>query len=211
VLVTASLLARHQFVESPNTESFYGIVCNLAHNNGQTFSENDKRILPLCFDIFVQDFKNKIRSPEHSPFVPFVTGEKICERTKFEALFDTGSKFKPRELATIKTCFDLKKNAMEINRFNVASCLHLQSRNKQDCTDAEIKQAEGKVDYDLKKIKTQLLKDFMPGTPEYLGLFNAFGVEHLTDVFRTYAYFGLYPDTQGRYVSYLSGKLDKLG
>jgi hypothetical protein len=210
VLVAASLLARHQFVQSPETDSYYGMVCSLAHNNGFIFSESDKRILPLCFDIFVQDFKNKILNPEHSPFLPFVTGEKIHDGVEFEALLDKGTRFKPRELATIKTCFDLKLNGREITRRNVASCLHLQGRDKQDCTDAEIKQAEDKVDYDLKKIKTQLLKDYTPGTTEYLSLFDAFGVEHLTDVFRTYAYFGLYPDSQGRYVSYLSGKLDKL-
>jgi len=207
ILVTASLLARHQFLLSKHTDSYYGIICTLAHYNGKAFNESEKLLLALCFDIFVEDFKNKIRCHEHSPFLPFVTGEKIDQKTKLEALFDSGTKFSPRELATIRACFDLKQQQHEITRTEVTRYMYL--RDSDNIDTATLKKAMDKVDYDLKKIKEHLLRDFPHDSTEYKTCKDAFGIEHITDVFQTYAYFGLYADEAGRYASYLSRRLDK--
>jgi len=132
LLVTASLFARHQFLLSPHTDNYYGLICHLGHSDGKAFNESEKQLLALCFDIFVEDFKNKIRCPEHSPFLPFVTGEKIDHKTKLEALFDTGTKFSPRELATIKACFDLKQQQRKITRTEIAYYMYLGDTDNSD-------------------------------------------------------------------------------
>jgi len=74
---------------------------------------------------------------------------------------------------------------------------------------ATLKKAMDKLDYDLKKIKGHLLRDFPRDSHEYKTFKDAFGIEHITDVFQTYAYFGLYADEAGRYASYLSRRLAK--
>lgn len=207
-LVAASLLGRNQFADSPYTASYYAMVCNLAHNNGQFFTQEEKDLAALCFDIFIDDFKKKISPPGHSPFLPQITGEIICEKTKLKALFDTGSKYSPRQLATIKACFDLKQQKRKITCREVARYLYLQD---QDPDEAALKKASAKVDHDLGKIKDQLLRDFPPGSADYAHYKKTFRIEHLTDIFQTYAYFGLYPDTAKRYSSYLERRLGKWG
>lgn len=203
---TAGLINRHQFIESPYTQSYYVAYCTIRHENGQTFQSHEKQLFAHFFDIFLEDFKHKISSPENSYFLPYLTAELFCKKTKLEALFDTGTKFTSRELATIKTCFDLKQSSRSITRPAVARYLHLQDRD--DCTDTELKKAEGWVDYDLRKIKEHLLRDFEHDTTEnYNRLKKEFKLEHITDVFKAYAYFGLYPDRSKRFISYLSGKL----
>jgi len=208
ILVIAGLVARNQFVHSPQTDSYYGLVLNFAHSEGQAFSQDEKELLALCFDIFLDDFKTKIRSPENNLFLPQITGELICEKTKLEALFSTGKKFSPRQLATIKACFDLKQQQRKITCREVARYLHLQD---QDSDEATLKNAGAKVDHDLGKIKDQLLRDFPTDCADYARFKKALRIEHLPDVFQTYAYFGLYPDTAGRYSSYLEYRLGKWG
>lgn len=101
-------------------------MCTLARKDERTFSDDEKYFIALCLDIFVEDFKNKISVPEGCPFLPFVTGEKICHKTKLSEMFDTGTKFTPRQLAMVKACFDLKQNRCQISRINVARHLYLQ-------------------------------------------------------------------------------------
>lgn len=138
--------------------------------------------------------------------MPYLTAEVFCKKTKLEALFDTGTKFTSRELATIKTCFDLKQSNRPITRPAVTRYLHLQDRD--DCTAAELKKAGYWLDHDLDKIRQHLLRDLEQDTTEnYSRLQKEFKLEHITDVFKTYAYFGLYPDSSKRFISYLSDKL----
>ncbi|TAL55817.1 MAG: hypothetical protein EPN89_00150 [Methylovulum sp.] len=203
---TAGLLNRHQFIESPYTQSYYIAFCTIERENGQTFQSHEKQLFAHFFDIFLEDFKHKISCPENSYFLPYLTGEVFCKKTKLEALFDTGTKFKPRELATIKACFDLKQSNRPVTHATVARYLHLQDRD--DCTAAELKRVGYWLDYDLKKIRQHLLRDLEQDTAEnYSRLHKEFELEHITDVFKTYAYFGLYPDSSKRFISYLSDKL----
>jgi hypothetical protein len=207
VLVTAGLIARKQFVDAPETDNYYGIVCNMANSNGKQFGEDDKTVLALCFDTFVDDLKNKIRTSEDSPFLPQVTGELICEKTKLEKLLSTGKKFSGRELATIRACFDLKQQKRKISAPEVARYLHLRDKEADPGT---LKRLGDNVKTDIKKIKQQLLRDFTPDSPEYKFYQESFSIQHIPEVFKTYAYFGLYPDTGRRYTSYLEHRLGNL-
>jgi hypothetical protein len=206
VLVIASLIARNQFVYSPYTDSYYFLVCNLVHNEGKKFSEADKVLLGLCFDIFIDDFNSKIRPPEDCLFLPQVTGEVICKKTKMDALFSTGKKFTPRELATIRACFDLKQQKRKFSAPEIARYLHLKD---QETDPATLKKLGDNVKTDIKKIKQQLLRAFTPDTPEYVYYQDAFNIQHIPDVFKPYAYFGIYPDSMNRYTSYLEHRLGK--
>jgi hypothetical protein len=85
-------------------------------------------------------------------------------------------------------------------------------QDRDDCTTAELKKVGHWLDYDLDKIRQYLLRDFEQDTTEnYSRLQKEFELEHITDVFKTYAYFGLYPDPRSdktrRFISYLSDKL----
>jgi len=206
VMIATNLIARNQFINNPHTDSFYGLFCNLAHNSGSVFTQSEKELLALCFDIFCQDIKNKISTPEDSPFLPQITGELICQKTKPQALFDTGNKYSPRQLATIKACFDLKQQKRKISGREVARFLHL---NDQETDETTLKNATAKVDHDFGKIRDQLLRDVPTDTDDYRLYKKQFRIEHVTDVFKTYAYFGLYPDTANRYTSYLQRRLKK--
>lgn len=211
VAMTAGLVERHQFRQSPLTHGYYAAYSCMARDSGQTFRSREKQLFALFFDIFLEDFRKKISCPENSPFLPHLTAEKT-DASKFEAieaLFDTGLKLKPRELATIKACFDLKQSQRKVTRSSIAGYLHLQDRNNG--SDLELKKALDKVDYDFKKIKNVILKDFEHDSTEHYNQLNeAFSLEHITDVFQTYAYFGLYPHIpkgKDQLISYLSNRL----
>lgn len=209
VLAVAGLLGKHQLVLSPCTESYYAAIFSVMHSNDQRFNEQDKALLALCVDFFIDDLKKKISNPEDSPFLPFLTGEAICAKTRVTDLFQTGKKFTPRELATIKACFDLKQQRRKITRPEVACYLYLDDQDSKTIAPAELKKATYKVDFDLKKIKQHLLNHINPDNPAYKITQDTFAIEHITDVFKIYAYFGLYPDQKNRYTSYLGDKLSK--
>lgn len=142
--------------------------------------------------------------------MPYLTGEKIDQKNKIEAVFSSGTKFKPRELTTIKACFDLKQNQQKATRSTVANYLHLPGRD--DCSALELRKALDKVDYDFRKIKDQISRNFNYGELNDDNSLQEFELEHITDVFKTYAYFGLYPHiAKGNepFISYLSNRLDK--
>ncbi len=208
VVMTAGLIERHQFYQSPLTQGYYVAYSCMARDNGQTFRSREKQLFALFFDIFLEDFRKKISCPENSPFLPHLTAEKT-DVSKIEAIFDTGLKLKPRELATIKACFDLKQSQRKVTRSSIAGYLHLQDRD--NCSDAELRKALDKVDYDFKKIKNVLLKDFEHDSSEHYNQLNeAFSLEHITDIFQAYAYFGLYPHIpkgKDQLISYLSNRL----
>jgi hypothetical protein len=204
---TAGVVNRHQLFASPFTQGYYVAYCCIARDNRQTFSSRDKQLFTHFFNIFLDDFKHKISCPENSPFLPYITAELFCKKTKFEALFTTGTKFKARELATIKACFDLKQNKRDIKRPTVASYLHCHDSDRKNYSTKDLKKVDGWLDNDLKKIKQHILRDFEPDSSEYKQHHEAFALEHITDIFRSYAYFGLYPDSSERFISYLSDRL----
>ncbi|MGZ4956301.1 MAG: hypothetical protein ACXWAT_10085 [Methylobacter sp.] len=113
-------------------------------------------------------------------------------------------------MATIKACFDLKQNQQKVTRTTIANYLHLQ--NKDDNNAVELRKALDKVDYDTRKIKEQILRNFNDDDLNNDNGLQEFELEHITDVFKTYAYFGLYPHIpkgNERFISYLSNRLDK--
>ncbi|MGZ4956300.1 MAG: hypothetical protein ACXWAT_10080 [Methylobacter sp.] len=82
VVVIGGLIAHHKFIRSPLTQSYYAAYLSMARNNEQIFYSREKRLLELFFDIFLEDFRNKISCPENSRFMPYLTGEKIDKKPK---------------------------------------------------------------------------------------------------------------------------------
>lgn len=215
VILQGHLLDRHQVLEPAPTANYYVLICALARQYGEeNFTEAEKHLLSLCVDIFAADFKNKVQPSGSCPFRPQLTGEILDGKTRWEDIFNTGNRYKPRELATIKACFDLQQTGQTVNLANVARHLHLPN---DEGDGAALKKAKSWVSYDLDKIKSLLFTDFKDNPAEQQRLKNEFGLQHITDVFRSYAYFGLYPDPNQQrnpvgnhyYISYLSEKLDK--
>jgi hypothetical protein len=195
VVSTAGVIGRHQFLASPFTENHYTLVFCLARDGGQTFSRREKHLIALFYELFLETFRGKISHPNNGPYLPYVTREK----------------FSPRELATIKTCFDLAHSREEITRAAVATRLHL--RDTPNPERGILKKAIDKVDYDVGKIRKTVLADFEKDAPENYGkLYRELGLEHFPELFRAYAYFGFYPPGtggSGQFISYLSGRLEK--
>lgn len=197
VAAVAGLLGRHQLQRSPSTQGYYGAYIGLARGNGQSFNSREKQFIALFFDIFLDDFRKKLNASEDGRFLPYFYN----------------AKFSARELATIKACFDLKQSGREVTRAAVAKCLHLPGSSA--CTDTEVRKALDKVDYDVKKIKQSLLKDFEHDAPEnYQRLQKDITLEHFTAIFQVYAYCGFYPHAakgKDRMLGYLEDKLGKYG
>jgi hypothetical protein len=209
VVMVAGLVDRHQFVFSPVTQSYYFAYSCMAREKESKFSFQEKQLYALFFDIFLEDFRRKIRCADESRFLPYLTGEKMGSLVDF-SLFERGVKLKPRELATIRACFDLKQQKVKVSQKSLASHLHL--RGKNDCSVKQLERASGYVDYDFRKIKLHLFKNLSSdqewGSAELNDIIqNDFKLEQMSDVFKTYAYFGLYPDSSGQFLSHLSNRL----
>jgi hypothetical protein len=192
---TAGLLGRYQVLESPLTKRYYLTYISMGRDSGHSFNGREKELLSLFFDLFVQELRKKLYPSDKSLFLPYFIN----------------AKFSPRELATIKTCFDLAQSRAEITRAAVATRLHL--RDTPNPERGILKKAIDKVDYDVGKIRKTVLADFEKDAPENYGkLYRELGLEHFPELFRAYAYFGFYPPGTGgpgQFISYLSGRLEK--
>lgn len=181
------LIGRYQLLESPYTRSFYVIYISIAREGGQVFYERDRQLLAIFFDMFLDHFRHKIRCTGDHGFLPYFT--------------DAG--LKPRDLATIKACFDLQARNERVTRASVAAILG---------------RSEDNIDDSVKRIKTAIFKDVeRAGFEEYNQRYKALGLSQFVDIFKTYAYFGFYPSERpisvnGRdyFTSALSERLAKL-
>ncbi|WP_192828610.1 hypothetical protein [Methylocucumis oryzae] len=190
IITTGGILGFYQVLTLPCTRGFYVAICSIARSKDQTFSHEEKQLFALFFDIVFEDFKRKINTSEECGFLPYL-------------ILNT---FKPRELASIKACFDLKQAGQPVTRLHLAQYLHL--ANRSDSSAAELKKALDKVDYDLKKIKYLVFKDFADSQDEQvLALQERYDWHHVVEMFKIYAYFGFYPDPSKRLVSYLQTKM----
>lgn len=190
MITSAGRLACYQVLALPNSRGFYTGFSSIGRANGETFTHEEKQLFALFFDIVFEDFKRKINTSEECGFLPYL-------------VLNT---FKPRELASIKACFDLKQAGQLVTRLHLAQYLHL--ANRSDSSAAELKKALDKVDYDLKKIKYLVFKDFADSQDEQvLALQERYDWHHVVEMFKIYAYFGFYPDPSKRLVSYLQTKM----
>lgn len=186
VVDMTGLLGHYQLLESPCTRNLYVTFVSVLRDGGETFDQREKQLIAIFFNSFVDHFRPKLACTDPHRFLPIFT--------------DLG--LKPRDLATIKACFDLRLRGETVSRAAVAGILG---------------RSEDNVDDSIKRIRKAALKDFEPGTEEYRALYKEFGLAHFADVFKTYAYFGFYPPTyaagtnlRGRFNSHLSEQLDKL-
>lgn len=181
------LLGRYQLLESPYTRSFHVMYISISREGGQVFDERDRQLLAVLFNLFLDHFRHKVSCTGDHGFLPYFT--------------DAG--LKPRDVATIKACFDLQTRNERVTRASVAALL---------------RRSEDNIDDSVKRIKTAIFKDFeRAGRDDYNQRYKAFGLPYFTDVFKTYAYFGFYPperplSANGRdyFTSGLSESLAKL-
>ncbi|KJV06866.1 hypothetical protein [Methylocucumis oryzae] len=186
VLTTFGLLNTHQLLKLPETENYYIVVFSIARHDGRFYSDEEKHLFAHCFELFLADFKRKIACAEHCAYLPYLCLEK----------------FKPRELASIKACFDLKLNQQAVTRVNLANALHKTESSEN------LKQALYKVDYDLAKIKKLIFTDIKNTTDAtVIALINDFDWPDVAEVFKLYAYFGFYPDLNHYWYSNLPSKM----
>lgn len=186
VVDMAGLLGRYQLFESPRSRSFHVAYISVSRDGGGMFDEREKQLVGVFFNLFVDHFRHKIACTESHRFLPIYT--------------DIG--LKPRDLATVKACFDLRLRGEPVSRAAVAAILG---------------KTENNVDDSIKRIRKAALQDFDPETGEYRALYKEFGLPHFADVFKTYAYFGFYPPAEppganrlDRFTSHLSEQLAKL-
>lgn len=192
---TGGLVQRHEIIESPYTASLYFSYIVLARDGGERFVAREKDLLSVFYDIFLEGFRERIAASHANPYLPLITREK----------------FSPRELATIRVCFDLAAEGADITGPKIAARLHL--GNAPDGDAAALKKALDKVYYDLAKIRKRVLKRFEQDTPEnYRRMERELTPDRFPSLFRAYAYFGFYPPPHHQpeqFVAYLAKDLDK--
>ncbi|WP_192828608.1 hypothetical protein [Methylocucumis oryzae] len=189
-ITTMSMLNRHQLLFSPDTYGAYFALGYIARDRGQVINKREKQLFALFFDIFIADFKQKLRCSEQSGLLPILALEA----------------FKARELACIKTCFDLKQAGLPITRNHIVSALYF---NNQPNPSAEaLKKALDKVDYDFKKVKARVFNGLETTDDQSIQqLYADFSWSHVIELFKLFAFSGFYPDASGKYISNVQLKM----
>jgi len=217
ILAIAHIIARHQLLTRQETESYYALIFNIVRRDGKPYSQAEHQLFNQCSNFFLHDINQRLHSPPDCPLLPWLTGELIhrtdghalCKRTSPIDLFNTGNKLSPRQLAAIRTCFDLKHQQRPVTRLEIARHLHLHEPKRQP-TPILDQAPLNRVDDDLKAIKHHLLRDFPADSHTFNPNQKSPKLASFPDIFKAYAYFGLYPDPHNHYQSYLQNRLGKL-